>query len=181
MLILNDQEALRKISEPVLPEDDLGDLMFEMNAFLENAQCSGVAAIQFGVPKRLFIIKNRLKIDNGFTPVNGPHEIVVFKNPVLKEGMDPRLLKGEGCMSFPGQYRTTMRYAMVKISDENNGIRIFSGWESAVIQHEMDHLEGILMFDREYKGYRKDPKKDIGRNEPCPCGSGKKYKRCCGR
>jgi len=21
----------------------------------------------------------------------------------------------------------------------------------------------------------------IGRNEPCPCGSGKKYKRCCGR
>ena len=20
----------------------------------------------------------------------------------------------------------------------------------------------------------------IGRNEPCPCGSGKKYKRCCG-
>jgi uncharacterized protein YecA (UPF0149 family) len=21
--------------------------------------------------------------------------------------------------------------------------------------------------------------KKIGRNEPCPCGSGKKYKRCC--
>ena len=20
----------------------------------------------------------------------------------------------------------------------------------------------------------------VGRNEPCPCGSGKKYKRCCG-
>jgi preprotein translocase subunit SecA len=24
-------------------------------------------------------------------------------------------------------------------------------------------------------------KKDIGRNDPCPCGSGKKYKNCCGR
>ncbi len=24
-------------------------------------------------------------------------------------------------------------------------------------------------------------KKKIGRNEPCPCGSGKKYKKCCGR
>lgn len=23
--------------------------------------------------------------------------------------------------------------------------------------------------------------KKIGRNEPCPCGSGKKYKQCCGR
>lgn len=21
----------------------------------------------------------------------------------------------------------------------------------------------------------------VGRNDPCPCGSGKKYKRCCGR
>ena len=25
-------------------------------------------------------------------------------------------------------------------------------------------------------------KKDkVGRNDPCPCGSGKKYKNCCGR
>ena len=23
--------------------------------------------------------------------------------------------------------------------------------------------------------------KKIGRNDPCPCGSGKKYKKCCGR
>ncbi len=27
--------------------------------------------------------------------------------------------------------------------------------------------------------YREQPK--VGRNEPCPCGSGKKYKNCCGR
>ena len=26
-------------------------------------------------------------------------------------------------------------------------------------------------------GVRTEPK--IGRNEPCPCGSGKKYKKCC--
>jgi uncharacterized protein YecA (UPF0149 family) len=25
---------------------------------------------------------------------------------------------------------------------------------------------------------RDQPK--VGRNEPCPCGSGKKYKKCCG-
>ena len=30
---------------------------------------------------------------------------------------------------------------------------------------------------------KKQPRKvkKIGRNEPCPCGSGKKYKNCCGR
>ena len=26
----------------------------------------------------------------------------------------------------------------------------------------------------------KNINKKISRNEPCPCGSGKKYKRCCG-
>ncbi|MBR3648887.1 MAG: SEC-C domain-containing protein, partial [Victivallales bacterium] len=26
---------------------------------------------------------------------------------------------------------------------------------------------------------RQTPK--VGRNDPCPCGSGKKYKQCCGR
>ena len=33
----------------------------------------------------------------------------------------------------------------------------------------------IMMDEQQHK------KKKIGRNEPCPCGSGKKYKRCCGR
>ena len=28
--------------------------------------------------------------------------------------------------------------------------------------------------------YRRETPK-IGRNDPCPCGSGKKYKKCCGR
>ncbi|MGR9117332.1 MAG: SEC-C metal-binding domain-containing protein [Gammaproteobacteria bacterium] len=26
-----------------------------------------------------------------------------------------------------------------------------------------------------------NPPKKPGRNDPCPCGSGKKYKKCCGR
>lgn len=33
----------------------------------------------------------------------------------------------------------------------------------------------IRVDEQQYK------KKKIGRNEPCPCGSGKKYKRCCGK
>ncbi len=28
---------------------------------------------------------------------------------------------------------------------------------------------------------RKTAKEKVGRNDPCPCGSGKKYKKCCGR
>ena len=50
--------------------------------------------------------------------------------------------------------------------------------ESVCVQHEIDHLNGITCIDREYK---REPLKvgpKIGRNEPCPCGSGKKYKKC---
>ena len=40
------------------------------------------------------------------------------------------------------------------------------------------------LFDRyERKRLKRLPAKTvkIGRNDPCPCGSGKKYKKCCGR
>lgn len=36
----------------------------------------------------------------------------------------------------------------------------------------------LLDLDNTRVPVRRDPK--IGRNEPCPCGSDKKYKRCCG-
>ncbi len=41
--------------------------------------------------------------------------------------------------------------------------------------------KGEAMSDNKPK--KKEPKKvsKIGRNEPCPCGSGKKYKNCCGK
>ena len=38
--------------------------------------------------------------------------------------------------------------------------------------------------DGDSKSTKREPvrkKMEIGRNEPCPCGSGKKYKNCCGR
>ena len=33
--------------------------------------------------------------------------------------------------------------------------------------------------DKEGTFRREEPK--VGRNDPCPCGSGKKYKQCCGK
>ena len=42
-----------------------------------------------------------------------------------------------------------------------------------------DELKALYKEQRDSGTVRK-PKK-IGRNDPCPCGSGKKYKKCCGR
>ena len=50
--------------------------------------------------------------------------------------------------------------------------------ECICVQHEIDHLNGVVCMDRKVNTtIVKDAK--VGRNEPCPCGSGKKYKKCC--
>jgi len=51
--------------------------------------------------------------------------------------------------------------------------------EAICVQHEIDHLNGITIHDRENKSKPIISEKKIGRNDPCPCGSGKKYKKCC--
>ena len=53
--------------------------------------------------------------------------------------------------------------------------------EQKVEREEVAKVTGTNKDDSTSKGpyQRKDAK--IGRNDPCPCGSGKKYKQCCGR
>ena len=44
---------------------------------------------------------------------------------------------------------------------------------------EPDHKKKLFIEAKKANTVVKGPK--IGRNDPCPCGSGKKYKYCCGR
>jgi len=110
----------------------------------------------------------------------------------------------EGCLSFKGKGVNTRRYDSVIIKteqDESNWY--FSGapnpsdgkgsWEkqqqikndaemrlleTICIQHEIDHLNGITIMDRQMITTITNESK-VGRNDPCHCGSGKKYKKCC--
>lgn len=41
-------------------------------------------------------------------------------------------------------------------------------------------LEGGRLFPGKVETFRRQAPK-VGRNDPCPCGSGKKFKRCCGK
>lgn len=92
--------------------------------------------------------------------------------PRIIEHSDTRLGSTEGCMSCPWLQTTIMRWAEIVVRADNySQPLIIQNFDVArIIQHEMDHLQGRLLVD-----YRK-----IKRNEFCPCGSGKKYKRCCG-
>ena len=63
------------------------------------------------------------------------------------------------------------------------GVNMEFKWEQS---NEMDEMTKDLPKPQSLKGKNKvnfitetRKSKKIGRNEKCPCGSGKKYKKCC--
>ena len=79
-----------------------------------------------------------------------------------------------------GKKVDTKRFRYVHMHDRDNPEGwVFQNFNAQVVQHEMDHLDGKLMIDRIFKAIPIVTKK-IGRNDKCPCGSGKKFKKCCG-
>jgi peptide deformylase len=93
--------------------------------------------------------------------------------PRIVEHSEDRKGSTEGCLSC-GSYQTTvMRWSNIVVAADNySQPLIIDNFDlSRIIQHELDHLNGVLLID-----YKK-----IGRNDLCPCGSKLKYKRCCGK
>ena len=99
-------------------------------------------------------------------------------NPEILEKKNLCKYEKEGCLSFPDVFINTWRYNNIKIKDDFNGEQDFSGIMAVIIQHEIDHMDGKLFFDVKTETFKRTEAK-IGRNDPCPCKSGKKYKKCC--
>ena len=97
-------------------------------------RCVGMAANMIGVRKRIIIV------NIGFADL-------VMINPVILSKQEPYETE-EGCLSLEG-VRKTKRYQNIEIEflDENWNMhkQMFSGWPSQIIQHELDHLEGIII------------------------------------
>ena len=89
----------------------------------------GFAAVQLGKNKRAFVISKG-------------EVLIFFKNPRYVKTTGDSYLHIEGCMSIPGKAFKVQRYPKVHIHDDINGPQVFEGFLAAVIQHEMDHLEG---------------------------------------
>lgn len=87
-----------------------------------------------GVSKRIIAVDNQ-------------GEYLVMLNPVLLKTAKPYETE-EGCLSLLGK-RTTKRYETIKIQWENQQfqtrIKTFSGWTAQIIQHELDHCDGIII------------------------------------
>jgi len=172
-MIVTDEKILRQKStdiESLEEAKEVADKLLKEFTSLKKDSAVGLSAIQIGIPKRMFITK----LDDG--------NIKIWKNPKLVWFSEEVVHPVEGCLSFPGISIRTSRSEYITVDNEDeDGVHeyVLEGMESIVFQHELDHLNGVLMFDRVAK---LEPAKSdkVGRNEPCPCGSGKKYKKCHG-
>lgn len=173
--IVMDEEFLKKPCSVVTKEhcDEIG-LWGDLRDTCENLpNAMGVAANQIGIDARACLILVR---DNNGKVI----EEIKLLNPVYLKQDNTFKFESEGCLSFPNKYVNTWRYWNVTISDDINGEKEYNGFMAVVVQHEIDHMDGKTMFDHRTETYfRKEEK--IGRNDPCRCGSGKKYKKCCGK
>ena len=145
---------------------------------------------------------NQVGIDAQVAVVNVREPLVLINPKIISKEVE--IPYHEGCLSYPNKRVNTKRYRDVIISTEQSESDwYFSGaqvpkdgkgsWEkeqsnnkdaelrvleSVCVQHEIDHLNGVVCMDRKVNTTIVKDKK-IGRNEPCLCGSGKKYKKCC--
>ena len=90
----------------------------------------------------------------------------------LARGIHPTLLGSRG-MAWDEAERTLAGWQPLAGRHD-----FAAGWDEAA-QVAGETRGFLFLTDSVPQPYRAPPK--IGRNDPCPCGSGQKYKKCCGR
>ena len=140
---------LRQKSTPVETVDDaLRALIADMFETMYDAPGIGLAAIQVGIPKRVLVIDLQEPKEEGGEPVKDPR---VFINPEILEASDQDVPYTEGCLSVPDQYAEVDRPDRIRARwlDEQGKPHEeeIEGLLATCLQHEMDHLEGILFID----------------------------------
>lgn len=132
--ICKDETFLAQKAEPALPEDlpVAQDLLDTLAAHKDG--CVGMAANMIGVNKRIIAFDNE-----------GAY--MVMFNPVIVKCAAPYEAE-EGCLSLSGT-RRARRYQTIKVQWQNEKfqtrLKTFTGWTAEIIQHEIDHCEGVII------------------------------------
>ena len=140
---------LRQISKPVETFDGkLKTLVADMFETMYDAPGIGLAAVQVGVPVRLLVIDLQEPEEEGGEPVRDPR---VFINPEILWHSDSEVPYTEGCLSVPEQYAEVMRPDKIRARWQDAKEKAYEeeidGLLAVCLQHEMDHLNGVLFID----------------------------------
>ena len=145
-VVLLGDPILRERAEPVgLFDDELRDLVRDMFDTMYVAEGAGLAAPQVGVRRRVIVVE--VVEEEGATPVR-----LALANPELVEQSDEIDRGSEGCLSVPGVSEIVARPARVTIEGLDPGgkpVQVEAeGLLARVLQHEVDHVNGVLFIDR---------------------------------
>ncbi len=141
--------ALRLVAHEVVEfDDDLRRLVDRMTGLMHDAQGVGLAATQVGILRRLFV----------FEPdEDGPRAVV---NPELVDVAVVEESDGEGCLSLQGvrvPVDRATRVTLVGKDPQGEDVRYeLEGYSARIAQHELDHLNGLLIIDRTDDEHRKE-------------------------
>ena len=149
---------VRKFGDPVLKtkarpverfDDALRDEVRRMGLLMDDALGIGLAATQVGVLHRLLVYR-----------VQSGAPLAALANPVIEWSSKEEEIAEEGCLSLPSVHVEVERpvHVRVRAQDENGDPILIeaSGLEARVIQHELDHLDGVLILDRTPRDQRKE-------------------------
>jgi peptide deformylase len=141
-IILYPDPRLKKVSKPVEKFDEkLGVLAARMFELMRASKGVGLAAPQVAQSIRLFITNHSGK----------PEDDRVYVNPELFDA-DGEETSEEGCLSIPELHVEVARSRNVRIRAQDLTGKTFevieSGYQPRIWQHELDHLNGILLTDR---------------------------------
>lgn len=125
-------------------DNSIRQLVKEMLQTMYTSDGIGLAAPQVGIQKQILVID--VDWENAATPP------LVLINPVIKSFGQEIAVAQEGCLSIPNVFLDVKRPEAIEVSykDENGRpqTRRFNDLPARVIQHEMDHLNGVLFVDR---------------------------------
>jgi peptide deformylase len=148
---------VRRLGDPILKskatgvdrfDDSLRRQVQRMSGIMSDAFGVGLAAPQLGISQRLLVYR-----------VGPDAPVIALANPEIEWASDEQEQLDEGCLSIPGVTVEVERpiHVRVRALDEEGEERKVeaSGLEARVIQHEMDHLDGVLILDRTSREERK--------------------------
>ena len=160
-MIITEERQLRVLCEEVKTVKEGEEIGAQLlKELAESKNGIGLAANQIGINKRVCVINVK--------------EPIILINPRIVERSEETFVFPEGCLSFPGKHVRTGRYTSLTVeADNHNSKLVFTAdskeindaFETACIQHEIDHLDGITMFDRAMVSQPYKAPRKIGRNE----------------
>jgi peptide deformylase len=149
-IIVYGDPILRKKSVDIERDyDGIDKLVEDMFETMHNAEGVGLAAPQIGLSIRLFVV-DLSPLGDEYPELKNFRKAFINTHIIEKEGEEE--LMNEGCLSIPGIHEDILRKNRIRIKytdpEWNEHDEIYKGYQARVIQHEYDHVDGILFIDR---------------------------------